>query len=410
MTAGLDPAATQQSIAAAAPTVAPASGTASATTRLDVVDAMRGVAIALVVVYHFGALDWRLAQYDARGWILVPHLSPLQWLKVPFLHFGFVGVHAFFVLSGFCIHLRGARAIALHEPPVPSLRSFFLRRFWRIYPPYWIALALFAAAPHIAHALGWTTQAPPPGATDIALHATMLHTLDARTFFSINPAFWSLATEEQFYLGYPLLALALARFGARRVAAVALLVSLAWRAGTLALVPATVEHFMDWRVLVHGLFLPRWYDWILGCLLADVVAAGGAPLRRWRWPLLGLGAALLLAGVACRAHVAADKLGGDVLYSSAFAALLGGLLGGAAPGARARPRGWLTRLPASSLRVLGRRAYGIYLVHQPLVDLLAWPLAVRALVVATASALFCRFCEAPFEARSRRVPRPPCRR
>jgi peptidoglycan/LPS O-acetylase OafA/YrhL len=368
---------------------------------------MRGLAILLVVVYHAGPLSWRLASYDAHGRLaLAPHFTLTDVLAAPLLHFGFAGVHAFFVLSGFCIHLRAATATARGEPAAIALGPFFRRRFWRIYPPYWIALALFAAGLHLAPRLGLHLAWPPPGPGDVAAHAAMLHTLSPHTFFSIDPAFWSLATEEQFYLAYPLLARALARFGAARVLAVALVGTLAWRLGALALLPTTVDHFMDWRVLVHGLIWPRWYDWILGCLLAERVARrgipplpdprgpGASPAFPRRRPLVLVGALLVACAMATRLHIAADKLGSDVLFATAFFFFTAAAL---APSPRAPSP--ITR----ALAAIGRRAYGIYLVHQPLLDLLALPLAARALLVTTTSALFARFCERPFEARSRRV-------
>jgi peptidoglycan/LPS O-acetylase OafA/YrhL len=350
------------------------------------IDALRGVAIGLVVLYHAGPLSWRLAPYRSDGWLAWPALG-WKWLLVPFWHFGFSGVHAFFVLSGFCIHLRAARQRA----PL-DLRSYALRRFWRIYPPYWIALALFGVlVPLAAGGL--------PSLRELALHGTMLHTLSQRSFFSINPAFWSLATEEQFYLAYPLVLVGLRRWGISRVLGGALALSLLWRTAVLARLPPTVDNFMAWRVLVHGLFLPRWYDWLLGCWLAELASRPSHPLAGRTRRLAMLGAAMLVAAMATRIHVVADKLLSDVLFSSGYAAITAAVLGSEPLKAK------LARTLVLFFRAVGRRAYGLYLVHQPILDWGRLAMGLRVPLAVAAGWLFSRIFERPFEKRSQAVAR-----
>jgi peptidoglycan/LPS O-acetylase OafA/YrhL len=348
------------------------------------IDALRGVAIGLVLLYHAGPLSWRLAPYDGEGWLVWPSLG-WKWLLVPFWHFGFSGVHAFFVLSGFCIHLRAARQ---HAPL--DLKAYALRRFWRIYPPYWIALGLFGLLAPLAAGAAVPVR-------DLLLHAGMLHTLNDRSFFSINPAFWSLATEEQFYLAYPLVLLALRRWGVAPVVAAALAVSLAWRAVVLAVLPPTVDNFMAWRVLVHGLFLPRWYDWLLGCWLAELAARSSLEGRAR--PLAAAGAALLVGAMLTRVNIAADKLFSDLLFSTGYAAITGAVL------AAGPVRGKIARPVVLFLRGVGRRAYGLYLVHQPILDWGRLAVAARLPVAVAAGWLFSRIFERPFEKRSQEVTR-----
>ncbi len=348
--------------------------------RLFVVDQLRGVAILLVLVYHAGPLDWRLPPTNPQGWLIWPALG-WRWILVPFLHFGFTGVHAFFVLSGFCIHRREALLRAAGRTVPFLLRPYAARRFWRIYPPYWIALALFGIAAPLL--LRMTGQTP----TDLGLHALMLHGFVPSSIFSINPAFWSLCTEEQFYVTYPLIVLLSRRWSWARIAGAALALSLLWRAVVLWSVAPTVDHFLLYRVLLHGLWLPRWFEWLLGAWLAERAAGRGA-LPRW---VSLVGVALFVLGMGCRVHVVVDKLLSDALFGAAFALWLGALLSRTKEGVLGR-----------GLRFVGERAYGLYLIHQPLLD------APRSLLFRVVSAvggglLFSRFCEKPFADRASRV-------
>jgi peptidoglycan/LPS O-acetylase OafA/YrhL len=346
--------------------------------RFDSIDALRGLAITLVILYHAGPLDWRLAPYDSNGWLIWPSLG-WKWLLVPFWHFGFAGVHLFFVLSGFCIHLRMARTKSQID-----LKSYALRRFWRIYPPYWIALAIFGiAVPLAMHAV--------PSLRELVLHATMLHTLDERSFFSINPAFWSLATEEQFYLAYPLLLILLSRVGLKRVLLGALAISLVWRAVVLSFLPPNVENFMAWRVLVHGLFLPRWFEWLLGAWLAELTVSGSLAGKS---RLLGTAGALFVAlAMLTRMNIAIDKLLSDALFGCGFFSLSGAILSAQ------------LKMP-SFFRAIGRRAYGLYLVHQPILDAPIFIFVKLPLAIA-AGWLFSRIFERPFEKKSQQVTKKP---
>ena len=382
---------------------------------------MRGVAILLVVAYHAGPLSWRLAPYGPSGVLQLPSLGA-WWLAVPLLHFGYAGVHLFFVISGFCIHAsarRGHDLFTAGERLDPAgLRRYSMKRLVRIAPPYWIALMLFGVVvPLVAGALGRAAAGAGGAAPawDLAAHALFLHGLSPATIFSIDPAFWSLATEMEFYLVYPLVAWAILRVGVGRVLVVALLLSLAWRASVLAAWAPTVEHFMIYRVWLHGFFVPRWFEWILGCWLAEAtVGAAFAGGTRWRRAAAG-GALLLVAGMSCRLHVVIDKLFADTLLSTGFALLLGAMLAAerAAPGmspagSEGGRRWWPASLATRALSVVGRRSYGTYLVHQPILDGDWLPLGPRLALAAAASALFSLGCERPFERLAQRLGwRPP---
>jgi peptidoglycan/LPS O-acetylase OafA/YrhL len=98
-------------------------------------DLWRGVACLLVVLHHapmYSRFWYEGAQIpeDSRGniasWFV--SVTSILWLGVPI----------FFVISGYCI---AATADATRRRPRP-LGTYFMRRFRRIYPPYWFSIVL----------------------------------------------------------------------------------------------------------------------------------------------------------------------------------------------------------------------------------------------------------------------------
>lgn len=132
------------------------------------VEAWRGLAAWMVVYTHY----WS----DAEGsWTL--------------LRFAFTGVDLFFVLSGFVF------APYLFGKPL-RVRAFAVRRFFRIYPAYLLALLIyFGMAWSSGRELlyGWQ-------------HVLFAHLQSREMAFYYNPVFWSLPSEVEFYLLLPVLA------------------------------------------------------------------------------------------------------------------------------------------------------------------------------------------------------------
>ena len=149
-------------------------------------DGLRGLAVAAVVVYHFAP----------------------QWLPG-----GFLGVDVFFVLSGFLI--TSLILVEFDGNQTFSLGGFWSRRIRRLLPA---ALAVIA----VCVALSWWLE---PGSSRVALRGQSIASLlYVGNWWSIlngssyegqfgndSPLthFWSLAVEEQFYIVFPLLVLAL---------------------------------------------------------------------------------------------------------------------------------------------------------------------------------------------------------
>lgn len=103
------------------------------TPRYDSLDIWRGVACLLVLLNH--AVLYRGAVLDQpaglpRAYAAIAAVAARLWIGVPI----------FFVISGYCI----AAAADSHARRGSPLTTYFLRRFRRIFPPYWVVLFVTA--------------------------------------------------------------------------------------------------------------------------------------------------------------------------------------------------------------------------------------------------------------------------
>ena len=112
--------------------------------RLAFLDGLRGLAALYVMLGH---ARWLLWEGFAAGYLQHPEqYPPLSKVMAYFwlaFDYGHQAVIFFFVLSGFVIHLRYAKAIKQEgETAVFDLGPFFFRRFRRIYPLFLLAMAV----------------------------------------------------------------------------------------------------------------------------------------------------------------------------------------------------------------------------------------------------------------------------
>jgi peptidoglycan/LPS O-acetylase OafA/YrhL len=144
-------------------------------------DGLRGVAILMVLLFHFMA--------DMPRWS--------HWL----LQYGWAGVDLFFVLSGFLI-----TRILLNTRESPEyFRSFYIRRILRIFPLYYLGMFLFfyVLLP-LRQAHGASLEI---SSSEQIWYWTYLVNWHDSTRHMTMPLIhiWSLCVEEQFYLIWPLL-------------------------------------------------------------------------------------------------------------------------------------------------------------------------------------------------------------
>lgn len=170
--------------------------TADGGSRLDVLDGLRGLAIVLVLIYH--------------GCLLTGFKPALQLFGVSLGlrtigDTGFIGVSLFFFISGFCLFYPYARH-CLEGARRPTLRHYAWRRFIKIVPSYVIALTAMAIIFH------GDFKTFGDLARNYALHLAFLHWFGGPEAFSaISGPFWTLAIEVEFYVIFPLIALAMMR-------------------------------------------------------------------------------------------------------------------------------------------------------------------------------------------------------
>jgi peptidoglycan/LPS O-acetylase OafA/YrhL len=154
--------------------------------RLSFLDAQRGVAIALVLLYH--------------AYVRWPRVVPygFEFADIPLFAYGWVGVQLFFMISGFVIFMTLERC--------SNFQDFFLRRWLRLFPAMLACSIIdFATAGFLAERpLGMPVLRDlVPGITFIEPDwlGAALHSPQGE----LEGAFWSLYVEVKFYAIFGLL-------------------------------------------------------------------------------------------------------------------------------------------------------------------------------------------------------------
>lgn len=245
--------------------------------RLDSIDALRGLAALSVALYHVwgkdGIYPWPSVGIVSQTF----HPNAFHYLISP-LRWGYLGVSLFLVLSGFCIHL--AYAQKKHETGSYEFThtQFFLRRIWRLYPAYLVAifgtyLALNIGA--LVPSLNLAAHFRIPDLRDLFTHTLMLHGLDERSFYSIASIFWSLTLEFQLYLAYPLFLKLFDRLGIGKSVILLLGISIGWRIIAIFVMGnGLISVSYDGPYIGMGSVLARMPEWLMGAYVAHLFVTG----------------------------------------------------------------------------------------------------------------------------------------
>ena len=329
----------------------PASPASRGLAYVPALDGVRALAIVLVLFYH-GGWSW------AQG--------------------GFIGVDVFFVLSGFLIttllvhEFRGSGRIALAR--------FWRRRALRLFP------ALLATLMLVGAYAAFVASSDTLGSLRADMLATLFYFANWRQVLGGHGYFaqigmpspllhtWSLAIEEQFYVVWPLVVLAVLRF-TRSLRALLVLALLGGGASAAA---------MAW-LYAGGSGTSRVYfgtdtraqDLLVGAALAVVMAlwapggigprrgagdrSDGTARARGILSIGGVASLVFLCGITVRAT------GGTAwLYEGGFAVAALASAGLVAAAVLLPSSAVARALSLPPVRYVGRISYGLYLWHWPL--------------------------------------------
>ena len=323
------------------------------------IQALRALAVLLVVMFH---------------------------AHIPWFHAGFLGVDVFFVISGYVI------TTVLHQEreskASTSLAGFYGRRIRRILPA--ATVVLIATLWAVYHWLGVVSGVT--NATDaqwVAAFMGNVHFASTGTQYvtanappSAFQQYWSLAVEEQFYLVWPLLFMALVSFWPR--------VSLQRK--LIAGLAVIIASSLLWSVVETGqnqvwaFFSPltRAWELALGAGLAVV-----APYLRDRSPRFGMMLItlgyLVIAGATWAFSESTPWPGSAVMVPvlATGAVIAGGTM------RQSQGFGVVTR--STPVQWFGSRSFSLYLVHWPIIiiatEFAVQPLSTRSNVLLVLSSI-----------------------
>lgn len=267
---------------------------------------------------------------------------------------GWVGVNVFYFVSAMTMCLMWTQRATESNPT----RKFYVRRFLRIAPLFWLAIPVYLAV----NGTGPSYNAPDGiGPLQVILTATFLHGFWPDSVNSVVPGDWSIAAEMTFYLVFPFVITA---FGSRRHLYLALAIMLhlvnvclfkPWAFALFSAYYGPSNEAFVWNAL-HISFLNQLPVFLVGCALFFSLRDGFAKSD----------AAIFAAFVAL--SYAADRATGSHEFNYLMINLVlgAGVAGCIRFAIRWRP-----------LEALGRNSYSMYLSHFAVICGLrqVWPLA-----------------------------------
>lgn len=153
--------------------------------RFEWVDALRGWAILAVIMVHVSSFG----------------VEAIPQFLVDIMNNGTKGVQLFFVCSAFTLYYTYQKHSRQEKY---YLGNFFLRRFFRIAPLYYIAIILYVVLDNL-QPLNWFGNTEPISIWNIVSNFLFVHGINPYWINYLVPGGWSISVEMTFYLLIPLL-------------------------------------------------------------------------------------------------------------------------------------------------------------------------------------------------------------
>jgi peptidoglycan/LPS O-acetylase OafA/YrhL len=311
-------------------------------------DVLRGIAIIAVFILHCymhylgDHLEVKIEKGDFFTHLIGKDFWAIFLTITPF-GYGWTGVQLFLIISGYLIHLSYLKSTQKSSESTENydFNKFYLRRFFRIYPPYLIVL-LFLAFQYNRDILKSGEKI-----WDLISHLIMTYNLQDSTFFSFNGAFWSLALEVQLYLIYPLFLILRRKLGIQKTVFVLLFLYLFF---TLIFNYFYIPNFY---FALQNLVFKSWIIWGLGAFLAERHFEKKQLFKVSGWAIFGL---LILASLV-KTTLITLKIN-DLLWALFYVAFINYYLNIS----RNIPKLW-----EKFIASIGESSYSLYLIHQPVI-------------------------------------------
>lgn len=299
---------------------------------LRYIDALRGYAILMVIATHVA--------------IGAPMLSGVVRSLVDQ---GQRGVQLFFVVSAFTL------ITSWHHRHDGALR-FYIRRFFRIAPMFWLAMVFFMFFS------GWAPRYwAPDGVTSsqIFLTSILMHGWHPTSFNSVVEGGWSIAVEFTFYLIFPILMLQI-RNAKQAVLALVLfyvlsLVCMHYFYLYRALIwPDVTQDYLTWNLL-NLWIVNQMPVFIVGLITYFLVERFHNNLSRWVYSVILYGSIFMLVVISLRPdpyNLFHELISIYLAFAICFGSMLFSLASGAGKFLVNRP-----------VEYLGKISYSAYINH-----------------------------------------------